>query len=68
MNRSAPIQHVRRRPAEAFTGAAGLVTALVAAGVDRPVAAWIAVGVGVLPSLVSPVVDWWRARPADRAE
>lgn len=55
---------VGRRPAETATAAAGVAAFLVALGLDEAIAAWVALGVSLLPAVVSKVVDWWRARPA----
>ena len=54
---------IRKRPAESSGVAAGIVAFLAAMGVDRPTAAWIALGISLVPAIVSPIVDWYRKRP-----
>ena len=48
----------RERPAETTTAAAGIVTLLVALGLDKPIAAAVALGISLLPALVT----WWKDR------
>lgn len=53
---------LKNRPAESSGVIAGIVAFLGAMGVDRPTAAWIALGISLVPAVVSPIVDWYRAR------
>ncbi len=54
-----------KRPAEIVTALGGVVAALVTFGVlDEPTAAWITLGLGLVPGIVTGVVEWLRKRPA----
>lgn len=53
-----------RRPAEIIAGVIGIVGALVSFGIlDEPTGAWITAGVGLVPGIVTAVVEWYRRRP-----
>lgn len=53
-----------KHPAEWITLAVALTGALVTFGVlDEPTAAWITAGLGLVPGIVTGVVEWLRRRP-----
>lgn len=58
-------ERIKRRPTETVAASAGtLVAILVGLGLDEPTAAWIALGLGLLPGIITSLVEWWRSRPA----
>jgi hypothetical protein len=55
---------LRKHPAEAVTFAAAVVAFLVQLGVlDQPTGAWLILGLGTVPRIVTGIVELYRARP-----
>lgn len=53
-----------KHPAEIITGLVGIVAAFVTFGVlGEATAAWITAGLGLVPGIVTSIVEWLRRRP-----